>query len=64
MTQEDLSRHTDKDERNTYLKQYVNLMERLLTVATRDVLECRYRSGSKFFNIIERIGVNKLNGLH
>ena len=63
MTQEDLSRHTDKDERNKYLKQYVNLMERLLTVGTRDVLECRYRSGSAFFKILERVNGRDKTGI-
>ena len=57
MTQEDISRYEDKEERSKYLKQYVDLAEKLLTVAIRNVLECRYRSGSDFFKIIERIKV-------
>lgn len=61
MTQEDISRYTDKDERNKYLKQYVDLSEKLLAVAVRNVLECRYRSGSDFFKIVERINGKKEN---
>lgn len=63
MTQEDLSRYMGKDERNAFLKQYVNLAERLLSVAIRDVLECRYRSGSEFFKILERVNGRAKTGI-